>query len=165
MLVPFEELSPQSRLWIYASKTRFTEDQKNSIKEELDTFTESWEAHGASLMASYRIEHEHFIVIAVDEGYHAASGCSIDKSVQVIRTIESRASIDLMDRMVAFIPKYDNIEVYTMNGLKPAIEAGLLTVENQVFDNSISSIEQYKNEWLKPVGATWLLRYFPSVFK
>ena len=163
MIVPFDQLPPSSRLWIYSSKTALSDEQKHVIKEELESFIANWEAHGASLKASYKIEHEHFIVLAVDENYHEASGCSIDKSVQVIRNIESRAKIDLMDRLAVFVLDNNNIRVLNAGGIKEMIQNGLLTTDTQVFDNSIANLNDYKHLRLKPAGETWLKRYFHSV--
>ena len=163
MIVPFEQLSPSSRLWIYSSKTAFSEEQKRIVKEELESFIEKWEAHGASLKASYKIEHEHFIILAVDEHHHEASGCSIDKSVQVIRNIESRAMLDLMDRLAVFVWDNNSVRVLNAGGIKEMIKNGLLTTDTQVFDNSIVSLSDYKHLRLKSADETWLKRYFNTV--
>jgi hypothetical protein len=165
MIVPFEQLSPSSRLWIYSSKTAFSEEQKHIIKEELESFIVTWEAHGASLKASYKIEHEHFIILAVDENYHEASGCSIDKSVQVIRNIESRAKVDLMDRLAIFVWDNNNVRVLNAGGIKEMIKSNLLTSDTQVFDNSITNLNDYQYLRLKSAGNTWLKRYFNSVLQ
>ena len=163
MIVPFEQLSPSSKLWIYSSKTAFSDEQKHIIEEELELFITMWEAHGASLKGSYKIDHEHFIILAVDENYHEASGCSIDKSVQVIRNIELRAKLDLMDRLAVFV--WDNNTILVLNdvGIKEMIKNNLLTSDTQVFDNSITNLNDYKHFRLKSAGDTWLKRHFNSV--
>lgn len=163
MHVPFEQLSNESKVWIYASQVAFTNEQIAIISNELMQFTDSWQAHGVELRASYEINHNHFIVIGVDESHHAPSGCSIDKSVQVIKSIESQLGIDLMNRLVVYVWANGSVKTYAAGKLASAIQEGLLNIDSQVFDNTITSFEKYKNEWLKPAQDTWLHRYFTLV--
>lgn len=160
MLVTFEQLPPTSRIWIYSSKASFTENQNHIVQKELEVFASGWEAHGEGLKASFKIEYGHFIILAVDEKHHSASGCSIDKSVQVIRNIESAAKLDLMDRMTVYVWNDNRIQTHNTAELKELIENRLLTPKTLVFDNSITSIRDYQDKWLKPAGDTWLKRYF-----
>ncbi|HSY60614.1 MAG TPA: hypothetical protein VK796_02010 [Cytophaga sp.] len=163
MHVPFEQLSIHSKVWIYASQTPFTDEQISIISNELKLFTDVWQAHGAELKASYEIKYGHFIVIGVDESHHAPSGCSIDKSIQVIKSIESQLKVDLMNRLVVYVLENNTIKTYSTSKLSSAIQEGILNTESQVFDNTITSFEKYKNEWLKPAQETWLHRYFTLV--
>ncbi|WP_018343328.1 hypothetical protein [Cytophaga aurantiaca] len=163
MHVPFDQLSIHSKVWIYASQVPFTSEQIAIISKELDRFTDSWQAHGADLKASYEIKHNHFIVIGVDETHHTPSGCSIDKSVQVIKNIESQLNIDLMNRLVVYVLTNGVVNTYAAGKLSSAIQDGLLHVDSQVFDNTITSFSNYQNEWLKPAQETWLHRYFTLV--
>jgi hypothetical protein len=160
MHVPFEQLSIHSKVWIYASQMPFTSEQISIISNELKFFTDEWQAHGAELKASYEIKHNHFIVIGVDESHHAPSGCSIDKSVQVIKSIESQLKVDLMNRLVVYVLENNAVKTYSSGKLSSAIQEGILNTESQVFDNTITSFEKYKNEWLKSAQETWLHRYF-----
>jgi hypothetical protein len=160
MHIPFNQLSTESKVWIYASKTPLSDNQQKDISEILRHFTDMWQAHGAELKASFEIKHNHFIVIGVDELHHAPSGCSIDKSVQVIKDIESQFNIKLMDRMVVYVLEGDLIKVLPINKISSAIQDGELIAESQVFDNTITSMVGYKKEWVKQAQNTWLHRYF-----
>src|SRR3954462_5593014 len=117
MHVPFEQLSIHSKVWIYASQAPFTSEQCAIISNELTQFTDAWQAHGVELKASYEIKHNHFIVIGVDESHHAPSGCSIDKSVQIIKSIESQLGIDLMNRLVVYVLVDDSVKTYAAGSL------------------------------------------------
>ncbi|WP_299251047.1 hypothetical protein [uncultured Cytophaga sp.] len=160
MYIPFNQLSASSKVWIYASKTPFSENQQSGISEILTHFTDTWQAHGVELKASFEIKHNHFIIIGVDEQHHAPSGCSIDKSVQVIKNIESQFNINLMDRMVVYALEGDSIKTLSINNVPNAVQNGDLKAESQVFDNTVTSIEKYKKEWMKQAQNTWLHRYF-----
>ncbi|MEQ9303133.1 MAG: hypothetical protein RJQ14_04390, partial [Marinoscillum sp.] len=93
-----------SRVWIYQSTRPFSDSEKTLISAQLDEFTKQWAAHGQQLTATYSIELDQFIVLAVDESHHQASGCSIDSSVRVIQVIEQQTGLTLLDRSkVAFL--------------------------------------------------------------
>ncbi|HBT09769.1 MAG TPA: ABC transporter ATPase, partial [Leeuwenhoekiella sp.] len=46
MLTPFQELSDTSRLWIYQSDRKFTEEELPKLEQYLSAFLEKWTAHG-----------------------------------------------------------------------------------------------------------------------
>jgi hypothetical protein len=160
MHIPFNQLSTKSKVWIYASKAPLSDNQQKEISEILRQFTDTWNAHGVELRASFEIKNNHFIVIGVDELHHAPSGCSIDKSVQVIKNIESQFDIKLMDRMIVYVLEGDLIKALPINKIPSAIQEGELLAESQVFDNTITSMVAYKKEWVKQAQNTWLHRYF-----
>ncbi|MEL6976420.1 MAG: ABC transporter ATPase, partial [Bacteroidota bacterium] len=78
MLVDFEALPDESRVWIYQSNRSFTEAEITEIKEGLAQFLTQWTAHGSELKAGFTIKYKRFIVIALDQSLAGASGCSID---------------------------------------------------------------------------------------
>ncbi|MGN6645932.1 MAG: hypothetical protein ACTHJT_05320 [Cytophaga sp.] len=160
MYVPFDNLSDQSRVWIYASQTPFNPKQTAFISETLKPFTDDWQAHGTPLKASFTISHNQFIIIGVDESHHSPSGCSIDKSVQIIKNIESELGIDLMNRMVVYILKDKMVQTAMPEDLGILIAGHILTPDSQVFDNTITSCKNFRNSWIKTAKETWIQRYF-----
>jgi hypothetical protein len=163
MYIPFNQLSNQSKVWIYASEKRLTAEQCALISIELKYFTDVWQAHGVDLKASFLIQQNHFIIIGVDETHHAPSGCSIDKSVQVIKSIESKLNIDLMNRMIVYFLSNNQVESIRANDISKSIKDGVINIDSQIFDNTITSMESYQKAWLKPAKETWLNRYFVYV--
>jgi hypothetical protein len=160
MHIPFDNLSDQSRVWIYASQTPFSQKQTEFISEALMAFTEDWQAHGTPLKASYTISHNQFIIIGVDESHHSPSGCSIDKSVQIIKNIESELGIDLMNRMAVYMLKDNMVHTAMPKDLGELITANILTPDSQVFDNTITSCKSFRGNWIKKAKETWIQRYF-----
>jgi len=99
MLVPFESLPEDSRVWIYQSNRSFTDEELVEIKQKLDEFLTQWTVHGSNLKAGYDIKYKRFITIALDQEVNAASGCSIDASVRFIQSLEQQYNVDLLDKM------------------------------------------------------------------
>ena len=109
MLVKFDEISDQSRLWLYASETRLTTAQNTYIIEKISKFLQTWEAHRASLKASVKILEKHFIIVALDESSASATGCSIDSLQKVIQNIEQDLSISILNRLNVFCRIEDKV--------------------------------------------------------
>jgi len=95
MYIPFENLPQESRIWIYQSSRKFSDEKVAEIENELMSFIENWSAHGTSLEASFTIKYNRFIIIAVNQEFHSATGCSIDASVGFIQNLEQKYSEDL----------------------------------------------------------------------
>ena len=49
MYVPFESLPEESRIWIYKSNRKFSDDEMAAIENALQAFLKDWAAHGTSL--------------------------------------------------------------------------------------------------------------------
>ena len=60
---------------------------------------DNWSSHGQSLEASFITRYNRFIIIAVNQNVQAATGCSIDASVQFIQSLEQKYNVDLLDKM------------------------------------------------------------------
>ena len=65
----------------------------------MQSFLENWEAHSVGLESSYQLKYNRFIILAVNQEVQAATGCSIDASVQFIQKLEQKYNVDLLDKM------------------------------------------------------------------
>lgn len=159
MFATFDMLEDSARIWIYQSSRKFTESEKNTISETLSAFTHSWVAHGNPLKTSFTILQDQFIILATDENFNEASGCSIDSSVRVIRQLDQQFSLGLFDRTKIAFSKGETIEMIPLNELPKTLESGRWNSCSVVFNNVIESKGQLKNDWCVPAGQTWLKRY------
>lgn len=159
MFAAFETLDDSARIWIYQSGRKFTSAEKNTISDTLTAFTHSWVAHGNPLRTSFTILYDQFIVLAADENFNEASGCSIDSSVRVIRQLEEQFSLGLFDRTKIGFLKDEQIEMIPLNELPRALAEGKWSHTSMFFNNVVGSKQQLKNDWIVPADQTWLKRY------
>ena len=82
MYVPFDTLPDESKIWIYQSNRKLSDNEMNEIEADLKAFLENWAAHGKPLEASYQLRYNRFIIIAVNQETQPATGCSIDASAR-----------------------------------------------------------------------------------
>jgi hypothetical protein len=160
MFVEFSTLPSHSRIWIYQSDRKFSEDEISEIEEKLKSFIESWSAHGQSLEASYLLKYERFIIIAVNQDVQAATGCSIDASVQFIQSLEQKFNIDLMDRMNVTFKTGEYIAYKSLIDFKKMAKAKSVSSSTIVFNNLVNTIEEWQDFWEVPASESWHNRFF-----
>lgn len=162
MLVDFEKMSPQSRLWIYQSKRKFTAEEKEIISTSLSSFTSDWKAHGVPLVASFDIRLDQFIILAVDEEAHGASGCSIDGSTRAMKALEQQLGFDLFDRAQASLLINDSVVTLPLKQLKEAAGAGQWDADTITVNTLVATKGELNSGLLVRAGDTWLKRYLPT---
>jgi hypothetical protein len=162
MKVSFEELTDNSRLWIYQASRIFTSAEEQMIHDQLEAFCGQWAAHGHPLRTSFKIEHQQFILLAADETYHLPSGCSIDSSVHVIKLLQKETGLDFFDRTLVAFKLNEVVTLIPMTKLKDDFTNGTLTSESLSFNNLVATKGEWQNNWLVPVKDSWLARYLPK---
>jgi len=159
MFVSFESMEGSSRVWIYQVDKKLSPAQKDILSNALHAFTESWQVHGQPLKTSFAIFYDQFIVLAADEDYNAASGCSIDGSVRVLKELGNNLELDFFNRNLAAFKKDDGVELIALADLKKKNAEGVWNEQTLFFNNLAPSVESLRNNWIVPAGNTWLKRY------
>ncbi len=162
MFVPFDVLEDSARVWIYQATRKFTKAEKHTISETLSAFTQGWVAHGNPLKTSFKIFYDQFIILAADENFNEASGCSIDGSVRVIKQIDQQYQLNLFDRTkVAF--KKGSVEVINLKDLSKTLGQGLWQHNTLTFNNVVTVKGELETTWILPANQTWLKRYLTKI--
>ena len=159
MLVKFDSLPENSRVWIYQSNRSFTELELVEISEKSSVFLENWEAHGFGLKASFLIKYNRFIIIALDQEKQPATGCSIDSSVKFIQELETLYSIDLMDKMNVSYKQGNYVAYKSLTDFKKMAKDKAVSKNTIVFNNLVNSIAEYKEFWEVPASESWHSRF------
>lgn len=160
MLVPFEKLDPQSKIWIYQSDRKFSDTEKEVIKQNTESFLVEWTAHGNTLAAGMDILHDQFIVIGVNEALHGASGCSIDKSFQFMRILGEKLNLNLLERSKVAFRENAKVHLVDFTEIKGLISSGAISSDTEVFNNTISTKSELESSWVQPAENSWIKRYF-----
>ncbi|MDX5437440.1 MAG: hypothetical protein LPK03_09620 [Pontibacter sp.] len=160
MYIPFSELPPQARLWIYQASRPLTEAEQAEIKPVLERFATEWSSHGKGLQASAALLYDRFLVLANNEEATAASGCSIDASVRFVRELEQRLNVSFFDRTQLAFLKEGQVELVSMPQLKSSVAAGEIDKNTLYFDTLITNYGELQQAWPRPAGDSWLSRYF-----
>src|SRR3954447_26372348 len=88
-LVPFSALPDDARVWVFGSDTPLTGAVADTLLAEVDSYLDTWKAHGFPLRAAREWRDNRFLIIGIDPTVEQASGCSIDglfRSLQQMQT-------------------------------------------------------------------------------
>lgn len=160
MLVPFNDLPGHSKIWIFQSSRLLLPDEIILLKSETDLFLQEWAAHNRDLRSSSLLFKNLFLVIAVDETAVNASGCSIDKLFQFIKSLQTKLNIDFLDRLkVAFLNEDNMLVLSSLKEIEQMLQAGKIDGELIVFDCTITKVEDFSHKFIVPLKDSWLHRY------
>mgnify|MGYP000851072949 FL=1 len=160
MFVPFESLPLESKIWIYQSNRKFSDQECAEIETDLQAFLQNWSAHGTALEASYQLKYNRFIIIAVNQEVQNATGCSIDASVQFIQNLEKKYDVDLLDKMNVTFKLGEHIAHKSLLDFKKMAKDKAVTEKTIVFNNLVNTIEDWNTNWEVPASESWHSRFF-----
>jgi hypothetical protein len=160
MYIPFENLPLESKIWVYQSNRKFTDDEFSEIEIAVKSFVENWEAHNISLESSFLLKYNRFIIFAVNQEVQAATGCSIDKSVQFIQDLEKKYSVDLLDKMNVTFKNGEFVAHKTLIEFKKMAKDKAVTGATIVFNNLVNNIEEFNDSWEVAAEDSWHSRFF-----
>jgi hypothetical protein len=156
----FKDFHPQSKVWIYGSSRELSEEECKQIENQLNVFTTQWTAHDKALKGAAAVIYRRFLVLAVDETQTNASGCSIDKSVHFIQSLETLYSLHLFDRLNIYYLMNDKMKSFHFNDLQKLINSGEINGETLIFDATITRLSLLQSGFLIAIKESWLARYF-----
>lgn len=160
MYIPFENLPDESKIWIYQSNRKFSDDEMAEIESDLKAFVEGWAAHGTGLEASYQLRYNRFIILAVNQEVQSATGCSIDSSVQFIQELEKKYNVDLLDKMNVTFKLGEHIAHKPLVEFKKMAKEKAVSANTIVFNNLVNTVGEWHEYWEVPAHESWHSRFF-----
>jgi len=151
----YKVLTGDTRVWIYQSNRPLTKTEVKSIKEQGVAFILRWSAHGAKLNAAFEVFHNQFIALFVDEAQAKASGCSIDKSVRLIKQFETEFDILLLNRDLVAYMNNEQVVTCTREEFVELVKLGQIKDSTIVFNNLVSNKDEFDNKWMLPLKDSW----------
>ena len=145
------------KLWIYQSNRFLSDAEVAHLSERLTSFVQQWSAHGNQLAGSFEIKHNLFICLMVDEKVAQVTGCSIDKSVNTLKSLAQEVGVDLFDRLQ--IAYRDNqtgiINVVPSTVFQELMDQGQVNLDTIVFNNMLTDAQDLATAWEVPVKDSW----------
>ncbi|HEX9979180.1 MAG TPA: ABC transporter ATPase [Flavobacterium sp.] len=160
MYVPFDALPEESKIWIYQSNRKLTDEEIAAIEQATREFVENWASHGTSLEASFLIRYNRFIILAVNQEPQIATGCSIDESVRFIQMLEQKYNIDLLDKMNVTYRLGEHIAHKSLTEFKKMAKDKAVSENTIVFNNLVNTVGEWNDLWEVPAHESWHSRFF-----
>lgn len=149
MLVPFEELSNDARIWIFQSNRLMNDTEQTLLINKTKQFVNEWTAHNQTLKASCAVLHDYFLILAVDENFNQASGCSIDKAFRHVTQMGDVLNINFFDRMKIAAIHNNQMQLFPYLDVKSNPNN---FADHTFFRNTVENKLQLKNSWMVKAG-------------
>ena len=159
MLVDFNTLPEESRVWIYQANRSFSENELEEIQSKLNIFITNWTAHGSDLQAGYTIKYKRFIVLGLNQNLNKATGCSIDASVHFIQQLEKEYNVDLMDKMNVSYKQGEFVAYKSLSDFRKMAKDKAVSKKTIVFNNLVNNIAEFNENWEVPASESWHGRF------
>ena len=162
-IVPFDELPPDARLWIFGAERPLSEAERVRVIGEVDAFIRQWTAHDAPLTTARDVRYDQFIFVAVDERAAGVSGCSIDALVSSLRVLEADLGTEIIGGASIWYRQNGpegEIRRISRSAFKELAESGLVSGDTIVFDLSLTRVgELREGRWESSARQSWHQKY------
>jgi len=159
MTTDFKNLPDESKIWIYQSNRKLSDDEVSEIEAKTEVFLQQWTAHGSDLEAAFEIRYNRFIVIGLNQENASASGCSIDSSVYFIQSLEKEYGLDLLDKMNVTYYNGQYIAYKPLADFKKMAKVRSVSKNTVVFNNLVITKADYLENWEVPAKDSWHNRF------
>jgi len=157
-MTEYNLMSPESKVWIYQSNLKFTDEEISEIDTQIQNFVTQWVSHNQALLAYGKLYHNRFIVLMVDESQAGASGCSIDKSVHFVKAMGFHHGVDFMDRMNFAYKLDDEIVSAHRDEFARQFQSKKINKDTLVFNNLVKDKGEFEKAWVVPLKDSWHAR-------
>ncbi|WP_299665894.1 ABC transporter ATPase [uncultured Polaribacter sp.] len=159
MFVDFKEIPEDAKVWIYPSSRKFYPNEIEEIEEKIKTFVENWKSDDEDFKASYQFLHNRFIVFAADDIAKALTHTDIDASVSFILGLQQVYEVELLDKMNVCFKQGKFVQYKDLKDFKKLLKNKALTGKTIIFDNLITTKQDFENFWEIPIEESWYHRF------
>ena len=155
-LVPFDNLSDASRVWVFAADPALDESISKRLLTMVDEFLAQWAAHGQPLTCGRDWRDSRFLVVGVDQDASHASGCSIDGLYRKIAEFEKETGASLLSRdRVFYRDSSGDVRSTSRDEFVELSSSGRIDAETRVFDTSVNSLGEWRGRFELPASGSW----------
>lgn len=161
MKIEFNNIQPESKLWVFHSPKELEDSDKLILIQELESFLESWESHGQAVFGGYEIVDNQFILVSASTSTDNPSGCSTDKLIHCFSSIGQNLGINFMDNTRVYLRNENKKWKSAHFGeLATQIKSGKLKPNDILANTQISKRGDFPKNWELSAGESWLKRKF-----
>ena len=154
----FNNFPSSAKVWVYQSSRALSDQEVSAVQSALNAFAHQWTSHNQQLRAAGEVLYNRFILLAVDESQAGASGCSIDKSVAFIKSLQASLGTDLFDRMRFAYLHGDQVYSVPREEFARLFAKGIINTSTLVFDPLVDTVAKLREAFIKPLDQSWHLR-------
>ena len=159
MIVDYNALPGTAKVWVYPSNRKFYDTEIEGIHEKIKTFLERWKSDDENFQVSYQFLYNRFIVFFADDSTTPLEIADIDASVQFILQLQQEHKVDLLDKTNVCFKQGEYVQYKDLKDFKKLLKNKAVTGKSIVFDNLITTKEEFDAYWEGPISDSWYGRF------
>lgn len=157
MVVDFQQLSDDAKVWIYPCSRKFYPQELVPLEEKITSFTASW-SDTIEGNVSFQLLHERFIIFGVEEDVKIANQ-HLDEQVAFILKLQLEYEVELLDKMNVCFKQGDFIQYKDVKEFKKLLKNKSVNEKTIVFDNLVQTKYDLEHFWEVPITDSWYNRF------
>lgn len=158
MLVNYNDLSNEARVFIYPSNRKFYPQEIEELGQKIVQFISDWKQEDENFRVSYQFLYNRFIIFLVDENSKLTHK-DIDQQVAFILQLQQEYNIELLDKMNVCFKQGEFVQYKDVKEFKKLLKNKSVNDKTTVFDNLIQTKFDLENYWEVPITESWYNRF------
>ena len=159
MFVDHSLIPEDAKVWIYPSSRKFYPNEIEEIEQKVKTFVENWKSDDENFKASYQFLYNRFIIIFADDVAAPLQNSDIDASVSFILELQQLYKVELLDKMNVCFKQGEFVQYKELKDFKKLVKNKAVTAKTIVFDNLITTKQDYDTFWEVAIEDSWYRRF------
>lgn len=151
MLVPFDSLPAESRVYYYPSSRKLYPKEVPSLNKKVEDFCERLSDN----QIGFQIIHDRFLVFFVSD----KTPLSIDQNdalVEFVLVLEKQFELSLLDKINVCFKQGQFVQRKEVKEFKKLIKSRSVSGKTLVFDPMILNKSDFLTNWEVPLSESWL---------
>ena len=159
MIVDFSKIHDEGKLWIFPSSRKFYPQEIEELIEGIGNFLSTWTSNNSDFNCAFKLEYNRFIVVAVDDIETKLSLKAHDELIGYILLLEKKYNNILLDKINVCYKQGEHVQYKELPDFKKMIKNRGVSEKTTVFNNLVTTVEEYKNNWEINIMDSWLDRF------
>ncbi|MEI6866721.1 ABC transporter ATPase [Flavicella sp.] len=154
MIPDYNNMSEDSKVWVFPSQKKFYTNEIENIERKISAFILSWEEQNKQLKAAFTIKHNRFIVVFVDSETTISSETT-NQLISFIIELQTEFETEMMDKINACFKQGEYVQYKDLKDFKQLIKNKAVNKNTIVFDNLVSTKQEFDEYWEIPASESW----------
>ena len=158
MIIDFNKIPKWCKLWVFPSSRKFYPQEIEELNKSIEVFLNNWTNNGQSINCSYKLVYNRFIIVTADNSEITLTLEAHDKLTAFILELETKYEIVLLDKINVCYKQGEFVQYKDLKEFKKMIKNKGVSPKTIVFNNLITSVEEYEKDWEINIMDSWLGR-------
>ncbi len=158
MIVELNQIPSHSKLWIFPSNRKFYTDEIPEIKSNVELFLNNLIDSNQNYDIGFCLKYDRFIVIAIDDSELSIPLNIHNSLIEFILSLEKKHNVILLDKINVCFKQGEFVQYKDAKEFKKLIKNKSVSNKTIVFNNLISTVEEFNTDWEINIMDSWLGR-------